>query len=205
MIDLAAPIDHHVRRFQIAMQHAFFVRRVQPRAEFARGLHRLVHRQPSDAAQQRAQILAVHELHGNVMQPLGHADVVDAAYVGMRHLARDPHFVIEASQRAIVGGGGFGQKLQRHRLAQRQVDGAVDFAHPAASQQSRHTIAPGNDGTRQKAAFIHAARGAQARPPRRRRFQTRQSPPKWHLAALRRMRKTGCLPRIRAYRLDIAP
>ncbi len=160
---LAAAIDHHIRRFQIAMQDALFVRRIQSRAELAGGLHRLVHRQPPDAPKQRTQILAVHELHRNVMQPLRHTDVVNAAYVRVRHLARDPHFVIKASQRAIVGGRGFRQKLQRHRLAQRQVDSAVDFAHPAASQQSRHTIPPGNHGTRQKAAFIHAAGGAQAR------------------------------------------
>ena len=82
------------------------------------------------------------------MQPLRHADVVDPAYVGVRHLARDPHFVIKASQRAIVGSGGLRQKFQRHRLAQCQIDGAVDFAHPAAAQQSRHTIAPGNHGPR---------------------------------------------------------
>ena len=80
----------------------------------------------------------------------------------MGHLARDADFVIETREGAIVGGGGFGQEFQGDRLAEREIGGAVDFAHAAAAQQSRDTIAAGHDGTGQKAAFIHTAGGTQA-------------------------------------------
>ena len=160
--DLAAAVDHHVGRFQVAVQHAFFVGGGQAGAELARGLDRLVHGQASDAAQQRAEILAIHELHGDVVQAFGDADVVDAADVGVRDLARDADFVVEAREGAIVGGGGLGQEFQGHGLAQGQVGGAIDFAHAAASQQSRDAVAPGHHGARQEAAFIDGAGGAEA-------------------------------------------
>ena len=122
----------------------------------------LVDGQASDAAEQRAEIFAIHELHGNVMQSFGDADVVDAADVGVGDLARDADFVVEAGEGAIVGGGGFGQEFQGDGLAEREVGGAVDFAHAAAAQESGDTIAAGDDGTWQEAAFIDAAGGTQA-------------------------------------------
>jgi len=153
-------VDHHVGRFQIAMQHAFFVRRRQARAQLARRLERFIHRQPPDPPQQGTEVFAVHELHRDVVQPLHLADVVHPAHVGMSHLPRDAHFVVEARQRAFVAGRRFRQELQRHRLAQRQVRGAVDFAHAAAPQQAGDAVAPRQHRARQKASFVHAAGGA---------------------------------------------
>src|ERR1035441_5434609 len=77
----------------------------------------------SIAPQQGTEVFAVHVLHGNVVQPIHLADVVDPAHVGMRHLARDAHLVVEARQHAFVAGRGFRQELQPHRLPQRQVRG----------------------------------------------------------------------------------
>ena len=59
----AAAVDHDVGGFQIAMEHALVVRRRQARAELPRDLDGFVFRQPADAAEQRREILAVHELH----------------------------------------------------------------------------------------------------------------------------------------------
>ena len=118
--------------------------------------------QASDAAQERAEVLAIHELHGDVVEAFGDADVVDAADVGVRHLARDADFVVEARQGAIVGGGGLGEELQGDGLAQGQVGGAIDLAHAAASQQSGDAVARGHHGAGQEAAFIDGAGGAEA-------------------------------------------
>jgi hypothetical protein len=166
--DLAAAIDHDVGRLQVAVQHAFFVRRRQARAQLARGLQRLIHRQPPDTPQQGTEILPVHVLHGDVVQPLHLADVVNPAHVGMRHLARDAHFIIEARQRAFVASGGFRQELQRHHLSQRQVRGAIDLTHAAPPQQPGDAVAPRQHGARHEASFVYAARGTHAGRRRRR-------------------------------------
>ena len=50
-------------------------------------------RQPSNAAQQRGQVLAVDILHGQEVQPLDHSEVINTADVRMRDLTCDPHFV----------------------------------------------------------------------------------------------------------------
>ena len=62
--DAALAVEHDVRRLQIAVQHAAFVRGGQAGADLARNLDGLVLREAADAPQQRRQILAVHVLHG---------------------------------------------------------------------------------------------------------------------------------------------
>ena len=91
-------VDHDVGGLQIAMQHALVVRGGQTRAELARDLQRLIGGQPADAAQQRAEIFAIDVFHGKKRLAVDFADVVDAADIGMRDLARDAHFVVEARQ-----------------------------------------------------------------------------------------------------------
>ena len=122
----------------------------------------LVDGQAADAAEEGAEIFAIHELHGNVMQAFGDADVVDAADVGVGDLARDADFVVEAGEGAIVGGGGFGEEFQGDGLAESEVGGAVDFAHAAAAQESGDAIAAGHDGAWKEAAFIDAGGGTEA-------------------------------------------
>ena len=161
--DLAAAVDHHVGRFEVAVQHAFFVGGGEAGAELAGGLHRLVDGEASDAAQERAEVLAIHELHGDVVEAFGDTDVVDAADVGVCDLARDADFVVEAREGTIVGGGDLGEEFQGYRLAEGQVGGAIDFAHAAASQESRDAVAGGHHGARHEAAFIDGAGGAEAR------------------------------------------
>ena len=58
-------------------------------------LERLVLWQPADAPQQRRQILAVHVLHREERVAVGFADVVDAADVRVRDLAREANLVVE--------------------------------------------------------------------------------------------------------------
>ena len=44
----------------------------------------------------------------------------------------------------------FGQELQRDRLIERQVVGAIDLAHAAATEQRDQAIAAGDDGSRRE-------------------------------------------------------
>ena len=132
--DFAAPVEHDVGRLQIAVQHAFVVRGGQAGADLARDLQRFVGGQAADAAQQRRQVFAVDVFHGEERLIVGFADVVDAADIGMRDAARNADFVAEALERVLVGER-FRQKLERHCWPRRQIVGAIDLAHAAASQQ----------------------------------------------------------------------
>jgi len=60
----------------------------------------------------------------------------------MRNLPRDAHFIAEASDRAFVPCDCRGEKLERNGLIERQVVGAIDFAHSAAAQQRDNAVAP---------------------------------------------------------------
>ena len=56
-------VDHHVRRFQIEVQNAAFVRGGEPRAELVCDVERLFADERSHALQQTLKILALDELH----------------------------------------------------------------------------------------------------------------------------------------------
>ena len=124
------------------------VRRGEPGAELARDLERLVRRQPADAPQQRGEVLAVHVLHREEVLAVDLADVVDAADVGMRDLARDAHLGVEALEAVLLRSESPRQELQRDRLAELQVVGAVDLAHAAAAEQADDPVALGEDRSR---------------------------------------------------------
>ena len=133
MLRAAAAVDHDVGGLQVPVQHALVVRRGEPGAELPRDLDRLVRRKPPDAAQQRRQILAVDVLHREEVPPLDLADVVDAADVRMRDPPRVAHLGEKRSMQAGSDASFSRQELQRDRLAELQVVGAVDLAHAAVA------------------------------------------------------------------------
>ena len=55
------------------------------------------------------------------------------------------------ASRAGVGGDAVGQELQRDRLIEREVVGAVHLAHAAAAEQRDEPVAAGDDGARREA------------------------------------------------------
>src|SRR5262249_17437060 len=79
----AAPVDHHVRWFEIAMNHGGVVRRRKASTHLSCNLNRLVSWKVPDSAQERCEILAVDEFHRQEMQSSGLADVMHAAHVWM--------------------------------------------------------------------------------------------------------------------------
>ena len=142
-------VEHDVGGLQIAMQDALIVRRGHARAELARDLEGLVGGQAADALEQRREVFAVHVLHGDELHAVDFADIVDAADVGMRvPAARCGLRCGSARARRAGCRGRRGQELQSDRLIEREIVGAVDFAHAAEAQQADDTIPLGQNGAR---------------------------------------------------------
>ena len=139
------------------MQHTTFVRRREPCANLTGELDGLVLRQPPDTAQQRGKILAVDILHREEVQTLDHTEIVDAADIGMRHLARDANFIAEPHQRRLADMRRR-QKLQRDGLVEDQVEGFINLAHTAVSEQPENPVPPGEHGACWKSPFFRSAR-----------------------------------------------
>ncbi len=87
------------------------------------------------------------------------ADVVDAADVRVCDAKRHAHLAQEPIQAFLIVIEAGRQKLQSDRLAEFEVVGAVDLAHPTASQQSDHAVAVGKDRTGQETRAIAGYRG----------------------------------------------
>ena len=90
--------------------------------------------------------------------PFDLADVVYAADVGMGDQARHADLSVEALQQALIARCLFGQELQSDGLPQREVGGAIDFAHPAAAQQTDDAVAPAEQRSRNEASFVFRRR-----------------------------------------------
>src|SRR5205814_9461349 len=79
--------------------------------------------------------------------------------------ARDADLVAESFERLLVVRHGFGEKLERDRLVEREVVGAVDLAHPALPEHGNNSIAsaeqlPGSESSLRAAAGVPGGRRA---------------------------------------------
>ena len=139
--DFARAVEHHVRRLEVTMQDAPVVRGRQSGAQLPRDVDRLVLGQAADAPQQRGEVLAVDVLHRQEVLAVGFADVVHAADVRMRDLARRCALRCgAASDTPRSCGSDCRQKLQRDGLAEPEVIGAIDLAHAAAAEEADDPI-----------------------------------------------------------------
>jgi hypothetical protein len=87
--------------------------------------------QAADLLQQIRQRVAVHVLHRDERRAVGVADVVHAADVGMRDLTCEPNLGPESLEQPGVVRRRGRQELQRDDLIEREVECAIDLAHPA--------------------------------------------------------------------------
>ena len=120
------------------------MRRRQPGAELARDLGRLVRGEPADSSQQRSQIIAVDELHRDVLAPADIVDVVDATDVGVADLERRANLVEETAEFQGIAFEMTGKKFQRDGLAEFEIVGTINFAHSTAAEQPDNTIPIGD-------------------------------------------------------------
>jgi hypothetical protein len=153
---LAAAVHHDVGRLQVAMHDAAVVHGGEARAEVAREVERLVRREPPDAGEERAQVLAVHVLHREErVAPVLH-DVVQPAHVRVRDLPPDPDLRVEPLQHLRRQRPA--DELEGHRLSELRVLRAVDLAHPAAPEEGHDAIAVGEHGAGRERARVGRAR-----------------------------------------------
>ena len=80
------------------------------------------------------------------MTAVDFADVVNPTNVLVRDLTCDAHFTMKTRERRAVTQEVFGKKLQRNRLAQLEIIGAVNFAHAAFAEQPDDAVTIGEDG-----------------------------------------------------------
>ena len=113
----------------------------QARTKLLRYFNRLIVGQSANAAQQRPQILAVHQLHRKKQLPVAFPDIVNAANIRVRYLPRHAHFGIELAPPTGALQPVRGQKLEGHALTELQVLGAIDLAHASAAEQRDHPVA----------------------------------------------------------------
>ena len=144
--DVPVAVDHHVGRLQIAVQDAAIVSGGNPRAELPREVDRLVLWDAADAAEQRRKILAVDILHREEAAAVRVAEVVEPADVLVRHLSRDAQLVVKLREPRRIGGGAIGQELQRDRLIEGEILGAIHFTHAAAPEQRDEAVAARDNG-----------------------------------------------------------
>jgi hypothetical protein len=112
-----------------------------PRSCAACNFQRAILRESSDAAKQRRQIFAVDVFHRQEGLAVHFVDVVDPADVGVRHHTGHADLGVELGQARGVGIDVGGQELERNRLSEFQIVGAIHLAHPAASQPADDAIA----------------------------------------------------------------
>ena len=111
-----------------------------------------------------AEVFAIDVLHGEECLTIDVADVVDAAYVGMRDLTRDPDFIAKAFEQAFIAGRLIGQKLQRNGLSESEIVGAVHLAHAASAEQCDDAVARCHQPARKEASFVQQVFGGTRRP-----------------------------------------
>ena len=158
MRGLAAPVDHHVGRFQVAVEDAFVVSGGESQSELSGNLRRLVGRKPADAPKERPQILAIDILHRQKVKPAGLTDVMNPADVGMGDLAGDTNLGSKALQPLFVFGKFLRQKFESHGLLQGEIVGVVHLAHATLAGTFDDAIPAGEDVTRVEAAMLGVGR-----------------------------------------------
>ena len=136
------------------MQDADLVRGPQSRTQLPRNVPGLLARHPANPSKQRRERFAVDVLHRQIVPAGRVADVVDAADIRMRDVARQPHLRDELLHLPFPHRRN-GEKLERDRLANPQVVGAVHLPHCATTEQADDSIPSGKDVTRRKACVAN--------------------------------------------------
>ena len=150
---LAPAVDDDVVGLEVAVQDALGVGGGQPGANLAGHFDGAFPGHPPGPAQEGGEGVAVDILHREEGRSVNLAKVVHAADVGMRDLARDPHFTIEPREAIGIVLERLGQELERHLDAKQQIVGAEHTAHAALADQTADAITRRDDCARRQVAF----------------------------------------------------
>ena len=127
--------------FYVAVQHALVVGGTEAVAELVSELQGLERSKAADPPQQRGQVFAVDVFHRDEVLVARLSQVVDPADVRMRDGARQTHLFEQDGELGGIPLHGLRQELERHRLMEHQVVGAVDLAHATAPEGDRDAVA----------------------------------------------------------------
>ena len=132
--------EHHVRRLEIAVDHALGVRLFEPGDDLHRDRERLFegHRPAGQAVRQRFTLHPLEDEVGRAIHPL---EAVDRGDVRMAERGEDPRLAFEAPQAPRVAAKRVGQALDRDLAAQAGIERPVDAPHAARAQQIEDLIA----------------------------------------------------------------
>jgi len=152
--ETGAPLEHHVRRLDVAVHHVRLVRGSERLRDLECDAERLLHRQRAVALDQLMQRLAGHELHQDadlVLVVLDH--VVHADDVGVLDLSDCPRLCDEAISHLVGASEVPGQDLESDVAPERLVVRAVDPGRAAVPGRLAH------DAARDRAADVLAGVG----------------------------------------------
>ena len=155
---LSLAVDHDVGGLDVPVDHAFFVRGLEPRGDLGRDPERFVDRQ-GPFRDPLFQAPALDESHGQEHLPFGFVDLEDRADVGMVEDGGG----LGLAQEAFLGLGVLadlgGQELEGDRPAELRVLGLEDDAHPAAADDIQKMI-PAADHPAAEMSVGNRAQGA---------------------------------------------
>ncbi len=136
---MAAAGNKNIGRLDVAVDDAFLVCRVERVGHFDSPIEHPFHLDglAPDAVLQRR---ALHQFHGDVGLAFVLPDFVNGADVGMVQRRGGSRFALEAFELLRIARKFVGQKLQRHKPAERGVFSLVDDTHPSAAELIEHAI-----------------------------------------------------------------
>ena len=130
--------QHDVARLEIAVHHAFLMRRVERRDDLSGDGQRVGHVQPTrDPVGQR---LALDQFEDQGAHARTLFNAVDCRNVGVIERCQRPGFSFEAGQSIGIAGERVGQHLDGDVASEARVAGAVDLSHATRAEDREELV-----------------------------------------------------------------
>src|SRR5258708_1642089 len=139
------------------MDHSHAVCSFQSPADLLRDLHRFFRRKLLPFVDQSAQILAFDELHGDELETIGIAHVVDTDDVFVGHLVRKHQFLLEAIEYSEIPSQFRADHFQRDDAIHFTVPRKVNRTHPSLTKKLQDFISPPEYGARPQENLVARA------------------------------------------------
>ena len=158
-------VQHDVGGLHVAMDDPHVVQGLQAGSDLHRALEGLLGSEAlAGGPQERLQVLALEQLHGEVEPALLLVGGVDPAHVGVPHLAGQLHLRAEPPDHLRPSGEVGAQHLDRDLVAEHLVARLVDRTHASAPDEVLDLVAAGQhraplDGRRERLPAGEAGQG----------------------------------------------
>src|SRR5690242_840470 len=127
-------VQHDVLRFQVAVYHTGCVGRFQSAANLRDNLYRLIRRKFSFFLQHHAKIAALHELHGDELDPFGLSQIENANDVPVGNFASQDKFLFEAAEDFRIAGEFGTDQLESNEAVQLGIARFINGSHSALTE-----------------------------------------------------------------------